>query len=135
MSESYNKKDNIQKEKKSLIIKITCGVNSKSKAIRSRNNKWELIGSIPKEESKSLQPGNQRFKDWSSSTSTLSNEKEDRLAKKLSKITEASIELENNIKIVCREVGPLKAEERKMKVLHYFEKKRSRKWQKRINYT
>jgi hypothetical protein len=29
----------------------------------------------------------------------------------------------------------LKAEERRQKVLHYLEKKRNRKWNKRINYT
>lgn len=66
------------------------------------------------------------------STSTLSNDRQE--GRRMSQASFSSIELENNVKIICRSIGPLKAEERKQKVLHYLEKKRTRKWNKRINY-
>jgi hypothetical protein len=64
--------------------------------------------------------------------STQSNDKQD--GRRMSQVSFSSIELNNNVKIICRSIGPLKAEERKQKVLNYLEKKRTRKWNKRINY-
>jgi hypothetical protein len=64
--------------------------------------------------------------------STLSIEKPE--GRRMSQVSFSSIELNNNVKIICRSIGPLKAEERKQKVLNYLEKKRTRKWNKRINY-
>jgi ribosomal protein S4 len=53
----------------------------------------------------------------------------------MSQLSVSSIELDNNVRIICRSIGPLRAEERREKVMHYLEKKRNRKWNKRINYT
>lgn len=133
--EPWNTGVNKPKERRNLVLKASVYPESRSKAAKSNNFNTDSTRSLQIEESKTHQLRNRRFKDCLSSTSTLSNEKEDRLGKKYAKITEAFIELANNTKIICREVGPLKAEDRRMKVLHYFEKKRNRKWQKRINYT
>ncbi|CAI2362939.1 unnamed protein product [Moneuplotes crassus] len=70
----------------------------------------------------------------SCSASTIGNERIEEKSSKFDECSVSFIELENDTKIFCRSIGPLKANERKQKVLHYLEKKRSRKWHKRINY-
>ena len=128
-----------QKEHSGLIIKISSGGNliknervnmtsSKSKLESNSNNNQ---ASKPVRTKGNTESKSTKSQDCSSSISTLSNDKHE----KLSRESESSIELDNSLKIVCRDIGPLKAEERKRKVLHYLNKKRSRRWRKRINYT
>lgn len=113
-----------------LIIKIRSGggvIMSEKVDIDTCQNQVEP--STKPEEAKGTAPGS------SCSTSTVSNERHDVKSRRMSECSVSSIELENSAKIFCRSIGPLRAHERRQKVLHYLEKKRSRKWHKRINYT
>lgn len=114
-----------------LIIKIRSGKNviMKEKVDLEDCQKGVTPKGIKGEESKVTAPRS------SCSTSTLSIERHEEKSRRMSESSVSSIELENSAKIFCRSIGPLKASERRQKVLHYLEKKRSRKWHKRINYT
>lgn len=68
---------------------------------------------------------------YSCSNSTTSFEKDD---KRSISSSECVLQLKNNTEIVCKDIYPLNAQERKAKLEHYFEKKRARRWKKRINY-
>lgn len=112
-----------------LIIKIRSGNNI------IMNEKIGHVKQSSADSGNACKPEDKKnSQECSSSTSTLSVEKaEDKLGK-LSQMSICSIELDNNVKIVCRSIGPLKADQRREKVLHYLEKKRARKWKKRVIY-
>jgi len=116
--------------KSGLIIKIRSEDNViVTENTQSINNKVGTSGKEAEEENK------MKTARSSCSISTLSMEKQEEKGRKMSECSVNLIELENNTKIICRSIGPLKASERRLKVLHYLKKKRSRKWNKRINYT
>ena len=115
--------------KSGLIIKIRSGndVIMSEEILIDQEKQSPCMTKANSEEGKVTTP------DSSCSTSTLSMEQHEE-SRPMSDWDSSSIELENNLKIVWRGIGPLKATERRQKVLHYLEKKRSRKWHKRINY-
>lgn len=117
-------------DKSGLIIKIRFG----NEIITGRNPKQENCKGKPvkdgtKSENKVKTPGS------SCSISTLSIERLEEKDKGMSDCSESTIELDNHTKIICRSIGPLNSSKRREKVLHYLEKKRTRRWNKRINYT
>lgn len=125
--------ENLDDKNTGLIIKIRSGNNVIMREKISVADRPKQI--ITKVKSKTEEQKETNAQECSSSTSTLSVEKQDVKSRKMSQASVSSIELENNIKIFCRGIGPLRAEERRQKVLHYLEKKRTRRWKKRINYT
>lgn len=115
-----------------LIIKIRSGNNIiMSEALPWGSSKRRTGSDQPWEQEEGKKNGH----GCSSSTSTMSVEKQDEKARRLSHISVSSIELENNVKIFWRGIGPLQADQRREKVLNYLEKKRARKWKKRVIYT
>lgn len=115
--------------KSGLIIKICSGSNIIIKENTIMAGRLEASGFSKPNKTLDCKYTGQEI---ACSTSTLSNDRQE--GRRMSQASFSSIELENNVKIICRSIGPLKAEERKQKVLHYLEKKRTRKWNKRINY-
>lgn len=115
-----------------LIIKISCCSDK-----TAGSNKADLIvNRQPKTDVKlNLEADDKLANECSSSTSTSGKEKDEAALCCLSDSKESFIELDTQTKIFCRAVGPLNADQRKSKVQHYFDKKRTRKWTKRINYT
>jgi len=113
--------------KSGLIIKIRSGndviMSEEVQIDQEKISKAHLLNSKEEHKAKTTHS--------SCSASTVSVEGQEEKSRRGSI---SSIELDNNIKIICKSIGPLKASERRQKVMHYLEKKRSRKWHKRINY-
>lgn len=133
MREVRSSNENLDGKNTGLIIKIRSGNNVIMREKLSVVERPKQI--ITKLKTKIEEQKATNAQECSSSTSTLSVEKQDVKSRKMSQTSISSIELENNIKIFCRGIGPLRADERRQKVLHYLEKKRTRRWKKRINYT
>lgn len=129
---SRAKAEKAQRNNSDLIIKISWGSD---KNIGGKKSDMIINHSVKTEIKQNNEVDEKNVNDCSSSTSTSGKEKDEAGCSSVSDNKESLIELDIQTKIFCRAVGPLSADQRRIKVLHYFDKKRSRKWTKRINYT